>query len=512
MTRVLSAVLIVVLAIASAAPAAADEGYVDLFVTANLDAPAYLPSDVDTMRLDITILNQGTAPATGVVVRSEGNVVFAPWGDLEESGPGIELDAGRSMTFALTAKTSEQDMAQRFEVVSAEADRNPADNRDTVEAFLTEKQADLTVIVHYDADRDAVIDAGETRSGVMVALAGGLSWQNFSARTDAAGVAHFPGITGGEYTHQISTPHGWYTNAYEHVKVRGRTNAAVIRATYNNLSALVPTIVFDRDTYAPGDMVRERVTLTNTGATDIVGVVANCGQPGIKENVLSSLDWGELASIAGNPGVVVRAGETRTWEFTVPLPPRAWEYGYISLRCYFAPVGWHNGSSVADVRAAVPGGFGTMAGTLVDESGTTLSGITLLMINTVTGAVAARAESDGAGRFQFPEMPADLYELRPVGPWRLRDVGLFPVQVMAMTPHDYTVVLIPGPTWHDPDEPPPTTPVSTVDAPTIAPKPQASVRPANLADTGADVVDLTVLGVLLVLVGAGLVLVRRRPA
>jgi LPXTG-motif cell wall-anchored protein len=511
---VLSALFVVVLALASAAPAAAEDGYVDLFVRASLDEAAYLPSDADTMRLEIRITNQGTAPATGVVVRSEGNVVFAPWGDLDQAGPGIELGAGRSTTLTLMAKPSAQDMVQRFEVVSAEADGNPADNRATVEAFLTEKQADLSVTVHYDADRDEVIDAGETRSGVLVELFGGLGRQTVSTRTDAAGVAHFPGIAGGVYTHQISTPQGWYTNMYAPVRVRGGTNAAVIRATYNNLSALVPTIAFDRATYAPGDVVRERVTLTNTGATDIVGVVANCGQPGIKENVLSSLGWGELASIQGNPGVVVRAGETRSWEFTDPLPPRAWEYGFISLRCHFAPVGWHNGSSIADVRADVPGGFGSVAGTLVDEGGTALSGITLLMIHVVTGKVAGRVESDGAGRFQFPEVPADMYELRPVGPWRMHDAGMFPVQVMAMTPHDFTVVLEPGPTWRDPEAPPATTPppVSTVDLPVAAPKPQATVRPANLADTGADVVELAVLGVLLVLVGAGLLLVRRRPA
>jgi LPXTG-motif cell wall-anchored protein len=64
----------------------------------------------------------------------------------------------------------------------------------------------------------------------------------------------------------------------------------------------------------------------------------------------------------------------------------------------------------------------------------------------------------------------------------------------------------PGPTQPDLDAPP----TSTVDV-KPAPSPQAAPppRPVGLADTGADVVELTVLGVLLLLAGAGLLLVRR---
>jgi hypothetical protein len=513
MRRVLAALLVAVLAMASAAPAAAEDGYVDVFINAKLDAPAYLPSDFDTVRLSIYIRNQGTAPATGVVVRTDGNLDFAPWEGLDESGPGIELGAGASVELTLTAKPTDPDMLERLEVVTAEPDVEPANNRATLEAFLTEKQADLSLTVHYDADGDKVIDAGETRAGVTVSLSGGLDSQAVETRTDAAGVAHFPGIAGGQYNYKISLPAGWYTDVKRTLKVRGGTNDLVARATYFDLAALVPSIELDRDTYAADDIVRERVTLTNTGTTDLAGIVANCGQAGIRENVLSSLGWGDLAPVMGSPGVVVRAGETRTWEFSEPVPPRSWEYGFVSLRCHFSPLGWGDGPAVVDVRADVPGGFGTVRGMLVDEDDRALSGVTVLMVHLVTGETAARAESDGAGRFQFPVLPADLYELRPVGPWRLRDAGMFPMQVMAEWDRDFKVVLMPSPTWLDPDDPPPTiVEKSTVDTPAVAaqaPTPQASPRPANLADTGADVVELTVLGLLLVLAGSGLLLARR---
>lgn len=497
--------------VTAAPPATAEDGYVDLFISAQLDAPAYLPADTDVVRLDVTVTNQGTAPATGVVVRSDGDLAFTPWGDLDPAGTGIGLAPNESVLLTLRAvpRDTGAGMTQRLAAVSAEPDRQPADNRTTVSAFVTEKYADLTVTVYGDADRDNVVDAGETRSGVPVVLYGGLEDRELEARTDAAGVAHFPGIPGGEYWYVVGMHSGWHIASDRLIKVRGGTNTAEIRATHTDFSALVASVSFDRASYAPGDTVRERVTLTNTGATDIVGVVANCRQLTIVENMLESLGWGELAPVVGNEGVVVRAGETRTWEFTDVVPEKAWEYGFVHLRCGFSPPGASAGA-VAEARAVVPGGRGTLAGTLVDREDRPTTGVTLLMINLVSGDVAARAVSDGTGRFAFPELPAELYELRPVGPWRLDDQGMFLVQIMAGVGHDLRLVLAPGPTQLGPGEPPPTTGKSTVDI-KPAPTPQASPRrPENLADTGADVVELAAIGALLVLAGAALLLVRRR--
>jgi LPXTG-motif cell wall-anchored protein len=258
-----------------------------------------------------------------------------------------------------------------------------------------------------------------------------------------------------------------------------------------------------------------RVTLTNSGTEDIVGIYAYCGMFSIEEtNILTSNGWDELSTIVGGPGAVVRAGETRRWEFDDVVPPMAWSYGFVRVLCDFSPSSAHDGP-IAEARAAVPGGRGTVAGTLTTEDRRTpLPGVQVVLIHTVTNLPVVSAVADGAGRFQFPELPADLYELRPVGPWALEGTML-EVQIRAGVHHDFNpLILLPGPTWLGPDATPPPTTIetSTVDVTVVdEPAPQASPRPANLADTGADVVELVAIGFLLVLAGAGLLFVRRRP-
>jgi LPXTG-motif cell wall-anchored protein len=389
--------------------------------------------------------------------------------------------------------------------VSAEPDRNPADNTSTVTAFVTVEQADLTVTVYGDADHDGVVDAGETRAGVLVTLAGGINATDVSARTDASGVVRFPGIPGGQYVPFVNLPKGWYIDMNQLIDIRAGTNTALIGATVNDMTALSASVSLDRDSYAPGDTIRERVTLTNSGDTDIFGVVAHCGGWGALDNVLFSTGWGELRS--DSAGVVVHAGETRTWEFTDVVPSQARDYGFVSLRCDFSPDAGDDGP-VAETWAAVPGGRGSMAGRLVDTGDKVLVGVKILLIDQ-NGVVAARAVSDGNGRFQFPDLPAGLYEVRPVGPWRPYEMAVFMLHVMAGQPIDFDpFVLTPGPAQSDPDSPPPTG-KSTVDV-VPAPSPQAApVRPANLADTGANVVELAALGFLLLAAGALLVRARR---
>jgi hypothetical protein len=511
--RWIATVFAAALTLTCAAPAAADDGYVDLTLFASLNQSAYLQSD--EVRLNIRLVNTGTAPATGVVVRSQGDLEFTKWGELDASGPGIELPAGEDVEIAVTASPNDpgNGMAQLLEAVSAEPDRNPADNRATVDAFVTEKWADLAVTVHRDADRDGVVDAGETKEGEHVTIRGGLASEAVSVRTDAAGVASFPGITGGLYSVELNLPKNWYVGLRQEVKVRGGTNTATIRAVPNDFSALSASISFDRASYAPGDTVRERVTLTNSGISDIVGVVAHCGGVSIEgvDNLLYSTGWGELNPGAEGPGVVVRAGETRTWEFTDVVPPGAWRYGYMVLQCDFSPWGMLDGANV-EIRAAVPGGLGTASGTLFHE-GEPVAGVGLLLYDTVNGKIVARTESDDVGRFQVPELPAGIYDLRPLGPWRVHE-RTFYVQIFAGDHRDFTPIrLDQGPTNLDPEK---RTDVSIVDppaapAPAPRPQPRASPRPATLAATGADVVELFALGALLVVAG-GLLMRARRPS
>jgi LPXTG-motif cell wall-anchored protein len=499
--RVLAVLLAALLTLAWAAPASADVQYVDLYLIATLDQPAYLAGE--EMTAHVTIINSGTIAATGVVLRSRGDMAF-DWGDLADTGPGIEVPPGGQVDVTVHAPIDDpgDGVIERLLVDADQADIDMTGNEVTLSAFVTEKHADLDVTVFLDADRDGVLDPGEVRKGVEVELSGGLEHEQHTTRTDETGVAHFPGISGGQYQQRVKLPVGWHNDTAQPIRVRGGANKVQLQATHNDFTGLRAAVSLDKATYAPGEPVHERVTLTNTGHTDIVGIVAHCGGYG-RENALYSMGWGELAP-DDKSGAVVRAGETRTWEFDDVVPPQAWDYGYVLLRCDFSPTGAHDGP-LAEARGTVPGGEGTISGRLVDTAGAPLGGITLLMLDTVSGRVVARVESAADGRFQFPSLPADLYELRPVGPWRLGE-AVFDVQVMAGTDHPFDpLVLEPGPVQDDPEKKPEPTPVKVVPAPA----PQASpVRPTALADTGADVAELAALGALLV--ALGLLLVRRR--
>jgi LPXTG-motif cell wall-anchored protein len=106
---------------------------------------------------------------------------------------------------------------------------------------------------------------------------------------------------------------------------------------------------------------------------------------------------------------------------------------------------------------------------------------------------------------------ANNYELRVAGPWRPRNDTFQRVGVFASDRADSLLYpMLPGPTQPDLDGPRP--PVSVPPSPPPPPPtPQASPRPANLADTGASVVELSALGLLLVAAGTVLLFVRRRP-
>jgi uncharacterized protein DUF11 len=481
--RRLTALVCALLVMGLAAPmAAAEEEMVDLGLIATLDKNAYLPGDVVTMR--VLVMNDGPGTATGVVVHTSGDLAFTGWGKLADTG--ITLAPGEQVPITVTAPANDDGngMTERLEVVSAEPDAVPASNQVTVNAFVTVQEADLALTVYTDADRDGVVDPGETKVGVLVTVGGGLAGRSYSARAGQDGVARFTGIPGGEYSVKAGLPADWYLDPVTRIRLRAGQNEIALGARYVDASKLHATVALDRPSYAVGDTVRERVTLTNTGSTDLTDITARCGSYSIEpgNNELYSMGWGDLDS--AGPGAVVRAGETRTWEFTDVVRPRMWDYGFVLLQCDFIVPGMVEGA-FASARASVPGGRGTMGGGAV-ASGRPVADIQMLLIDKVNGAVAARAVTDGRGRFEFPEVPADLYELRPLGPWRLP--GSNPaVQILAGEHVDYErVELLPGPLQRDPEEK------------VVA----ATPSPITLAKTGFGVADLTALGVLLVVAGA----------
>jgi LPXTG-motif cell wall-anchored protein len=497
------------LVFAAATPAAADDGYVDLNVQVYLDKQAYY--EAEEVRATVYVTNGGTAPATGVVLRSEGELGIKSWGEFDESGPGVVVPPGEQRAVEVTAPAYDpgDGMFLYVTAVSAEPDANPEDNEGTGEGFVTCERCDVTFTVYEDADEDAAADPDELAVGVLVTLSGGVEMRSIQVRSDANGVVRFTAIPGGEYYVTANLRKDWYLDTFPTIRLHPGHNEKTLRAQLVDLSKLVATVSLDRDSYAVGDTVRERVTLTNTGTRVINGLLAHCGGYGTESvgNALDSTGWLELdPATPKSRGARLHAGETRVWEFTAEVPSGAWSYGFVTLECEFMVPGMLQGAYAED-RAAVPGGQGSLGGTLLRED-QPIPGVEVLMVNKATGAVAARTVSDGAGHFHFAGMAADVYELLPLGRWRLRDRS-FEAQVFAGEHREFPIVLEEAPEQRDPEEPPPVT-ETPAPAPAPAPEPQArsAPRPTGLADTGADVADLTAAGFLLVVLG--LVLVRRR--
>ncbi|TDV40146.1 carboxypeptidase-like regulatory domain-containing protein [Actinophytocola oryzae] len=504
MRRLLAAVVAVLLALACPAPASADDGYVDVFVQVNFDQPAYLPTD--TVVMTIWVGNKGTATATGVTATTTGDLDFGSLGKLDPSGGGVELKPGARVVVAVKAVPADTGagMRQQVEVSSVEEDGDPTDNRASVDAFVTAKRCDLTVNAYTDLDGDHVMDPEEAKQGIEVALMGGLERVTVTARTNADGVAEFPDIVGGQYVVGVGFPGGSLYDRTQRIQLRPGRNEATVRAWPVDMSKLSAQVSVDRTSYAVGDTVREHVTLTNTGTTDFEGLIAQCGEytiGGTAENFLFAVGWADLEP--GGAGAVLRAGETRTWDFTDVVTQRMWEYGFLSLRCEFMVQGLLRGAFAA-TTAAVPGGRGTLGGTVLRNE-QPAPGITLRLLDMDDGTEVSRVTTDDAGHFDFPEIPANQYELRPLGPWRLAD-RTFPVHVYAGTHYEFDrVELFPGPVLEDPlapTSPPPVTRSVEQAAPQARPVP-------SLADTGANVAELTALGFLFVVAGALLLRVRR---
>jgi hypothetical protein len=515
----LAVALAALLMLATAAPAIAEPAGADLTVTVTFDKPAYLA--YEEIHATFTVANEGTAPATGVRLYTDGNTGSArePWGDLEPEGAGATLAPGQRIQ--VTAWTSLFQMVDvvwmSVEVRTPEPDADPTNNTARVEAPITMRRADLVGTLYGDRDGDKQVDPGEAEamSGVRIGGTGGTPPTDIDTRTDAAGRFRVPNVPEGTYALDLGLPAGWAQDqsSYVHLTVEG--GEALVRVV-RDASALRSSITFDKPVYAVGDPVHEHVTLTNTGTTDLVGVTARCDE-GAAPNTLSGMRWGDLVHQEAS-GVTVRAGETRTFDFTDVVPAAGRLFGYVKITCWFGTgFQYYEGPAVI-ARADVPGGRGAVGGVLYADHdgddhvdpGEEMPNLKLHLLDG-DGRIAGRATTDAAGHFMITDVPANAYLLRLTGPWRFRQTGRVEVSVFDGAVMDGAEFAVePGPTLLDPDAPPPP-PLAKVPPPAASPPtPQAAPapHPDRLADTGANVANLLALGFLLI--ALGMCLTRRR--
>jgi LPXTG-motif cell wall-anchored protein len=513
----LAVALAVLLVLATAAPATAEPAGADLTVTVTFDKPAYLA--YEEIHATITVANVGTAPATGVKLYHENNMSLGrePWGDLDPDGPGATVAPGEriDVTAWINVDRPADMVWLTAEIRTPDPETDTTNNTARVEAPITMRRADLVGTLYGDRDGDRQVDPGEAEamSGVMIEGTGGTPPTEIKTRTDAAGRFRVPNVPEGRYYLDLGLPVGWEADESFIVLLTVESGEALVRVVRES-SALRSSIAFDKPVYAVGETVHEHVTLTNAGTTDLAGVTARCDE-GAAPNTLSGLGWGDLVHHEA-PGVTVRAGETRTFDFTDVVPAGGRLYGFVKITCWFGTgFQYYDGPAVV-ARADVPGGRGGYGGVLYadrdhDDSldaGEEMPNIKVYLLDR-GGRVGGRAVTDAAGHFMITDVPANGYLLRLTGPWRFHQSGDVEVTVFDGNVMDGNRFAVePGPTLLDPDTPPP--PSAKVPPPASPPTPQAAPapHPDRLAATGADVANLVALGFLLI--ALGMLLMRRR--
>ncbi|MFL6127259.1 MAG: hypothetical protein ACJ73U_47510, partial [Actinophytocola sp.] len=346
----------------AAAPAAAEPAGADLTVTVAYDKPAYYA--YERITATVTVTNDGTAPATGVTLWHESNGPFSSsqWSGLDPAGGGSTIAPGERVELPpATVELGDVVDVLRLdvEVRTPDPETDTTNNRASATATVTVRTTDLSGTVYRDIDGDKTFDPGEALAGILVEGYGGKPTTTFEVRTDDTGRFTARDVPEGTYALEPGLPPGWFYDETALVQARVGAGDVLVRGVAA-ITGLAASITFDKAVYAVGDTIHETVTLTNTGHTDLVGLTSRCNE-GAAPNELSGLGWGDLVHDQG-PGVTVRAGETRTFQFTDVVPPGGRLYGFITITCWFSTAYRYDDGPKVVTRAEVPGGRGSTGG------------------------------------------------------------------------------------------------------------------------------------------------------
>jgi hypothetical protein len=98
---------------------------------------------------------------------------------------------------------------------------------------------------------------------------------------------------------------------------------------------LTASFGFDQASYAPTDTTHLTITLTNTGETALIGVIADCNRDGDSNGLFSFDGWGPLSG--NGPGATIPADSTVTFHVDQPMPEFAQSAGYVEARACSGP-------------------------------------------------------------------------------------------------------------------------------------------------------------------------------
>jgi hypothetical protein len=436
-------------------PAEPAEDVADLKVLAAFDKRSYLATD--RPRVTVTIENLSDVAAEGVRGSGGGDLdVWGTWGELATKR-GVRIEPHSSRVVELSGRILDAtDGTVAFDArVGAERDANPNDNATFVEVPITAVTGVFAGAVLADVNDDGTIGSGEGLSGVRITLSQ-MGPSGFTQTTDAQGRFSFADIPAGHYVVDYSPPSPWFVSGlsgrdFDSLDIDDSGRYANVSITaVQALRQLRVGLKFDRASYAPGDTTSVAVTMVNTSDRDIAGITARCQSFSGSPDLTGGPGWGALAD--GAAGVTVPARGTKVVEVTEAVPAESPRYGYVSAFCFFGPAGHPDrarasGSATAKVPGATAPAKGQLGHDLnhnfiVDE-GEQVPGVRIALADQDTGATVTEADTGTDGRYQTPDVPVGVYELRIIGPW-VPDNCVRTVTIIAGFDLSATCMVVPG--------------------------------------------------------------------
>ncbi|WP_159460508.1 SdrD B-like domain-containing protein [Lentzea albidocapillata] len=483
----------------------------DLRVEVKLDKPRY--ESHETVHLELTITNIGGQTAERVGVEWFDGLSFSAeqWGEFRPSVSGGRIPAGESRTLSASGRISV--LADgKLAVVGAIAHlgmRDPSGFRATAEVVRT--TGDLGGVVYTDENINGRLDQGEVAADAEVWLSGGVPHTSKQIVTDAEGRFSAKGIPSGDYNISFRLAGGWMVHAEDqsaNVRVEpGRPVDLTVRADRPYTELFGATAELDKISYVLGETARITIRFTSTAGREIRGIKAMCNFEGEVNHFGGNFDnpmppgWGDLRE--DSPGVTLAAGETKTIIVEEVVPPGAAIWQMAALACRFGPDPVENiDVPFAFDWAAVHGGIGSLKGRLahdrnnnraVDPGEAVTDARVLLMTDKEYGFRLAETVSDADGVMHFGELPPGEFWASVDGPWRFEgDEGRADIRGGELTERDFFVVPAPRVTPPGGDQP------------------ASGGMGGVLAKTGAGVLGLGALAVLLVAFGLGARVAGRR--
>ncbi|MCC8247418.1 hypothetical protein [Saccharothrix luteola] len=498
----------------------------ELEVTASFDKAHYSVDEPVTAKVKVT--NAGAGHRTEVRFEADHTTSLrydaGQWGPLDQgyrpggTPPGLWLWPGESYEVTLVGHAAPWRLENTVTLKGKIATWNGTSVPIDLSASVTHPTGDATVLVFVDTDGDGVRDAGENAlPDVDVTLNGGLAGNGwYPGRTDADGRFRVEDIGIGRYS--VTTRHadGWIEreDSYQLLTVTadGDTTyeTGLVRPISDGLRA---TLEFDRDSYSPTDRPKLEVELTNTTGRDIT-VHAHCGGGGSPHEIANGEEWGPLAH--GGTGLTIAHGRTWTTQVVETVPSGSPDHGLITATCGFGPLGADGnivgGAPFAIARARVPGATWTATGQVLTGEWpfTPVPDVKVVLFDRYIDEFAVATTADASGTFTFTDLPVGHYTPLVVGPWKIRTNMQFPFLMVVRGEHDpHNIHVEPGPDVADP------TPVAPGGANPATPGGDHGGRGSTedaLARTGASVLGLGLVGVLLLAFGIGARSIGRRTA